>query len=268
LILAFSACAQPWPVCVFGPCPGAMGAAHGSSSLGCATCSACHREASDAFGWPDTASESSAGKKHRAKDMSGKDLDQAKTRVHMEKLIQELFDLHDLNGDGMLQMNELVKLNEKIALLHHGLVDPREVRSRYENLFLTKLDPDGRPVTFPKFREYVQEMLDGQDKDVEAQEMILEQFVVEAQCGRQVHTQDLVQMGEEAAMPTVDSIASEGTAAWCAAYLARPKAVLQDPRLPVIVPQSILDAGWLGLTESKSEGRHHRLPNTGCLWAC
>mmetsp|Transcript_36552 Transcript_36552/g.66274 ORF Transcript_36552/g.66274 Transcript_36552/m.66274 type:complete len:245 (+) Transcript_36552:74-808(+) len=244
-----------------------MGAAHGSTSLGCSTCTACSQ--GDVYGWPGTlASESSAGKKHRAKDMSGKALDQGQTRSNMEELMKELFDLHDLNGDGMLQMHELVKLNEKIALLHRGIVDPREVRATYETLFLTKLDPDGKPVMYPKFRAYVLEMLDGQDKDLEAQEMILEQFVVEAQCGRQVHTQDLVTLREDSASPTMDSIAGEGTPNWCAAYLARPKGKLQESQLPVLMPPSLLDAGWLGLADSKSAGRHNRLSHNGCLWAC
>lgn len=35
-------------------------------------------------------------------------------------LIAELFSLQDLNSDGFLDEEELVKLNEKIAMLHYG----------------------------------------------------------------------------------------------------------------------------------------------------
>merc|ERR1719197_1529468 len=60
-----------------------------------------------------------------------------------------------------------------------------EVRTKYTNLFRTKLDPEGRPVAFPRFRLYMIEYLDELDPDPEAQLMILEQFVAEAYAARQ-----------------------------------------------------------------------------------
>jgi hypothetical protein len=103
----------------------------------------------------------------------------------LEELTRELFRLHDLNGNGLLEEIELVKLNEKIAILHHGnSTDTAEVRSKYRDLFRAKLDPNGQPVPYATFRRYAREYLDGLDADPEAQEMILEQFVAEAQSGR------------------------------------------------------------------------------------
>lgn len=103
----------------------------------------------------------------------------------LEALMQELFQLHDLNGDGLLEEGELVRLNEQIALLHHGEeADTAAVRSKYTDLFRASLDPHGRPVAYQKFRGYAWEVLEGHDTDPEAQEMILEQFVEEARSGR------------------------------------------------------------------------------------
>jgi len=104
----------------------------------------------------------------------------------LEELTRELFKLHDLNDDGALDELELIKLNQKIAILHYGRdVDMVAVTDKYRGLFRAKLDPEGRPVPYERFRIYAKELLDGLDGDPEAQEMIMEQFVAEAQSGRQ-----------------------------------------------------------------------------------
>lgn len=105
---------------------------------------------------------------------------------NIENLTRELFRIHDLNGNGLLEESELIDLNEKIAMLHHGSdMNTAEVRRKYQDLFRTKMDPHGCPVAFSKFQDYAQELLDGLDADPEAQEMILEQFVAEAFSGRE-----------------------------------------------------------------------------------
>jgi len=118
----------------------------------------------------------------------------------LEELIRELFWFHDLNGDGVLQEDELIRLNQKIAVMHHG-VDinvseandspqkqhrrPTEVGAKFRDLFRAKLDPNGDPVEYETFRAYTRDVIYNLDSDPEAQEMIMEQFVVEAQTGRQ-----------------------------------------------------------------------------------
>lgn len=103
----------------------------------------------------------------------------------VEDLVWELFRLHDLNHNGVLEELELIKLNEKIAMLHYGRdTDKNAVRSKFRHLFRAELDPDGRPVAFPKFRGYMIRVLDGIDRNKGAQEFILEQFVEEAKSGR------------------------------------------------------------------------------------
>lgn len=109
----------------------------------------------------------------------------AQQLARVEELVQELFRLHDLNKNGVLEEMELIKLNEKIAMLHYGRdTDIQAVRVKYRTLFRTHLDPDGRPVELPKFRGYILQVLDGLDRCVVAQQMILEQFVEEAKSGR------------------------------------------------------------------------------------
>jgi len=125
-------------------------------------------------------------RRRRAKDTSSMLWNDVAGAERLEELTRELFRLHDLNNDGVLEEIELIKLNQKIAMLHHGLdTDTSEVRSKYRSLFRDKLDPNGDPVPYETFRAYAREVLQGLDPDPEAQEMILEQFVAEAQTGRQ-----------------------------------------------------------------------------------
>uniref|UniRef100_A0A7S1AFL0 EF-hand domain-containing protein n=1 Tax=Noctiluca scintillans TaxID=2966 RepID=A0A7S1AFL0_NOCSC len=103
----------------------------------------------------------------------------------IEVMIEDLFRLHDLNKDGVLSELELIKLNEKIALLHYGSdADKNAVKEKYKELFRTKLDPNGEPVAFQTFQRYMHNLLNDLDRDVRAQEMILEQFIEEAHSGR------------------------------------------------------------------------------------
>mmetsp|Transcript_50743 Transcript_50743/g.147765 ORF Transcript_50743/g.147765 Transcript_50743/m.147765 type:complete len:290 (-) Transcript_50743:189-1058(-) len=104
----------------------------------------------------------------------------------LEDLIRQLFHLHDLNGDGFLDVSELIRLNEVIAILHQGSeANCGIIRQKYETVFRQKLDPEGKPVPYGVFRAYTKEVVDSVDRDPEAQEMMLEQFVAEAQSGRE-----------------------------------------------------------------------------------
>lgn len=107
----------------------------------------------------------------------------------LENLIEELFRAHDLNGDGMLDEMELIKLNEAVAEVHDA-ADVEEVHMKYSTFFREKLDPDGKPVPYSTFRKYIIEMLDEIDQHEVAQEMIVEQFLAEARLARTVVTGD------------------------------------------------------------------------------
>lgn len=100
----------------------------------------------------------------------------------VEVLMLRLFELHDLNKNGLLEEAELIQLNKKIAMLHYGKdTDKEKVRTKYQNLFRTELNPEGKPVNYDTFREYIIKVLSEMtaDNPVE-QQMILEQFIVEA----------------------------------------------------------------------------------------
>lgn len=133
-------------------------------------------------------SESSQRRKNRRKQDAARSFAGTVPREvdpeRLEELTKELFTIHDLNRNGLLEEEELISLNERIALLHHGQgFDTTEVRETYRKLFREKLDPDGKPVGYEVFRAYALEVLNGLDDDPTAQEMILEQFVAEAQSG-------------------------------------------------------------------------------------
>lgn len=131
--------------------------------------------------------EESSNGKHRRRALDRRHWDQGTVPQRLEELTQELFRLHDLDGDGALAEQELVRLNEMIAQLHSGKdVDTSEVAARYREVFRSQLDPEGRPVAYEAFRKYARQVLEGLDADPEAQEMIMEQFIAEAQSAREV----------------------------------------------------------------------------------
>jgi len=106
--------------------------------------------------------------------------------MRLEELVRELFRLHDLNANGVLEERELVKLNEKIAMLHYGKdVDLEAVRKRYRKVFRERLDSSGDPVPYSTYRSYMYKLLNNLDSEIQAQEMIMESFIAEAQNGRQ-----------------------------------------------------------------------------------
>jgi hypothetical protein len=105
----------------------------------------------------------------------------------LEGLLQKLFCLHDLNNNGWLEELELIWINEKIALLHYGNnIDRVALAAKYTGLFRGKLDPHGLPVPYMKFRQYTVQCLDMLDSHEQAQEMIMEQFVAEAETVRHI----------------------------------------------------------------------------------
>merc|ERR1719401_1218303 len=95
----------------------------------------------------------------------------------LNDMIEKLFNLQDLNENGVLEESELIQLNKKVAMLHYGKdVDKEEVRAKYQELFRSKLDPSGQPVPVEKFRQYILDVLRAVDPDPNAQQMIVEQW--------------------------------------------------------------------------------------------
>lgn len=107
--------------------------------------------------------------------------------AEIQELLHELFRLHDLKSNGVLEEDELIKINEKVALLHYGKegTDKAAIREKYQTIFREHLDAQGRPVPFEVFRNYMQGVVSALDPSLDAQLMMLEQFVAEAQSGRE-----------------------------------------------------------------------------------
>merc|ERR1712003_556967 len=94
-----------------------------------------------------------------------------------DALLRELFRAHDLDENGFLEELELIQLNKKIAILHHGKdADLDAVREKYKELFRLGLDPQGNPVPYDTFRRYMLNVLKDIDPQRCVQEMVLEQF--------------------------------------------------------------------------------------------
>jgi len=124
----------------------------------------------------------------------------------LEPLLAKLFSLHDLNGDGVLEEQELVKLNEKIAMMHYGKdTDLGPVRQKYRDVFRSKLDARGHAVLYPTFRSFMKGLLDELDPhDEEAQEMIVEQWIAEAKTGREAFY--FASMASESDLPFIPNV--------------------------------------------------------------
>lgn len=105
---------------------------------------------------------------------------------NLEELMENLFRIHDLNKNGVLEEAELIQLNKKIAVLHSGKdVDKAAVTEKYQNLFRSQFDPTGQPVSYHVFAKYMHQLLDDMEpRDVRAQIMIMEQFICEANVAR------------------------------------------------------------------------------------
>lgn len=109
----------------------------------------------------------------------------AAREAHFESLLKQLFQLHDLNGNGSIEEDELIKINEKISMLHYGKdTDKQAIREKYSTMFREKFDAQGQPVGYDTFRRHTLQMMQGIDSSRTAQEMMLEQFIVEAESGR------------------------------------------------------------------------------------
>ncbi|CAK9089719.1 unnamed protein product [Durusdinium trenchii] len=120
----------------------------------------------------------------------GPEIVEERPRLHVHSkrslgsLLQDLFNLQDLNSNGLLEESELIELNEIIAILHYGEVDRALLHTKYRNLFRQNLDPCGKPVSFSTFQKHMTKVLADYDADALAQEMIVEQFIAEAQLAR------------------------------------------------------------------------------------
>lgn len=103
----------------------------------------------------------------------------------LEKLVQDLFRIQDLNGNGLLEERELIKLNEKVDIVHYGKeANKAAVKEKFRTLFREKLDASGQPVPYPVFRNYILQMLGEIDTHEDAQELMMEQFIAEAETAR------------------------------------------------------------------------------------
>jgi len=147
----------------------------------------------------------------------------------------ELFRLQDLNSNGLLEEEELCKLNEKIAMLHKGKdVDKEAVRARCRQIFRTKLDPEGRPVPYANFRQHMFQVLTDLDSNSQAQEMMLEQFIAEAKSARAAfHFESLASETDAAFLSKISLPGAEGPG-----WPAPPESSPSAPSKPAAAPSA------------------------------
>jgi hypothetical protein len=133
----------------------------------------------------------------------------------VEGLILQLFRLQDLNGNGFLEEEELVQLNKKLAMLHTGKdVDKEAVKEKFQRLFRRSLDANGEPVPVQTFSTHIREVLNAIDTNEQAQEFILEQWVLEAELAR--HSFRQPSMNSLADLPFLLLMPKdEGSRTWC-----------------------------------------------------
>mmetsp|Transcript_29062 Transcript_29062/g.46222 ORF Transcript_29062/g.46222 Transcript_29062/m.46222 type:complete len:242 (-) Transcript_29062:34-759(-) len=115
--------------------------------------------------------------------------------MKLEALVRQLFNLQDLNSDGVLAEVDLNQLNERISRLRQNRniapyhpkpfgANSAAMRMKGQALMRDKLDAFGRPVPYSTFRKYVLKILQEIDPDETAQEIILQQFIAELSSAR------------------------------------------------------------------------------------
>jgi len=104
----------------------------------------------------------------------------------LEALVRQLFNLQDLNNDGVIEEADLASLGDRIGRIRQGKgFNSAAIRTTGRALLhRERLDAFGRPVPYPIFRKCVLRILQELDSDEQAQELILEQFVSEANVAR------------------------------------------------------------------------------------
>jgi hypothetical protein len=107
--------------------------------------------------------------------------------MRIEALIQQLFNMQDVNADGVLEEAEFALLNDSVLRLRKGkALNYTTFGTPGRALFRGKLDKFGRPVPYVTFRKYVLRVLQELDVDEAGQELLLQQFLAEARRARGV----------------------------------------------------------------------------------
>lgn len=175
--------------------------------------------------------------------------------ARLDELIRELFRLQDLNKNDLLEEQELIKLNQKIAMLHYGKgskdADRDKVEEKYRNHFREHLDAEGRPVNFTKFKDYMDGMLNGIDPDPRAQEMMLEQWIAEAESGRAAFFCN--------SMSSVSDFEYKQNISFRESMIYGPK----DSMPPTAAPGGTVQSSWIG--QGQSFGLERLPPEAGSV---
>jgi len=182
----------------------------------------------------------------------------------IEELLLQLFKLHDLKADGVLEEGELVKLNEKVAMLHYGKdTDKSAVRTKYKELFRKKFDPDGHPAPFCVFRNYMVEVLNDIDTDPRAQEMMLEQFCAEAESAREAFQFQSFQSASDAPfMPqrSRSQLSDSKDSAKVGGGFMPPTASIRGPVVEPTALPSVAENGVIDTTTPRNDARSSKEP--------
>jgi len=156
-----------------------------------------------------------------------------RAREALEENMQRLFHLHDLRGCGQISPDDLIELNLRISHLHYGPnLDQDAVRKKYETLFHEHLDPSGRPISYPIFRDYMCYVLHEHDDDVIAQTMILEQFIVEAESALTIFPYDPTPTASTSADDITASLSFDEEMSGTGSYRQAPQLPACDDLLP------------------------------------
>ena len=122
---------------------------------------------------------------------------------------KKLFQLTDLNGDGLITPEEfaLMGLNQTKAHAEKKLTqhDEQGIKGIFIQKFSKEIDSSLKPVPFPEYKEYILRSVNNMDPgDKQAQSMILDGLLVEATLAREMVEEDKGLLSAEAvSLPTL-----------------------------------------------------------------
>eukprot|EP00434_Breviolum_minutum_P007162 symbB.v1.2.006319.t2/scaffold354.1/size221495/14 len=121
--------------------------------------------------------------------------------------VGKLFELTDLNGDGLITAQEFAlmglyktKAHTEKAMMPH---DEQAIKGLFIEKFAEEIDMSLKPMNFRKYKEYICRSVNNMDPgDMEAQSLIFDGLLVEATLAREM-VEESKALSSEASLPTL-----------------------------------------------------------------
>ena len=137
-------------------------------------------------------------------------VDQAEDGFEKERNVasKKLFELTDLNGDGLITVDEfaLMGLNQTKVHAEKKLSrqDEQSIKDVFVKKFFNEIDSSFQPVPYGKYKDYILRSVNHMDPgDFQAQSLIFDGLVVEATLAREMAEEEKARLLAQPSLPTI-----------------------------------------------------------------